>query len=196
VKIVKSSRRFTQGAKEEIGLLEKMHSTNPNSPGYQHVAQLLDHFEHEGENGTHVCMVFEVLGESLLSLIKRFKYRGVPATVVKKVAMQVLLGLDYLHRECGIIHTDLKPENVLVYVPNVETLLQERFHIHGPDTLPNENDNDSNNNNNNNNTSMDGDHDKTSILDQVDTKGLTKNQKKKLKKKLKKKMEGQKRSQR
>ena len=24
------------------------------------------------------------------------------------------MGLDYLHRVCGIIHTDLKPENVLV----------------------------------------------------------------------------------
>ena len=26
----------------------------------------------------------------------------------------MLMGLDYLHRVCGIIHTDLKPENVLV----------------------------------------------------------------------------------
>ena len=29
---------------------------------------------------------------------------------------QVLEGLDYLHRKCKIIHTDIKPENVLVYV--------------------------------------------------------------------------------
>ena len=26
----------------------------------------------------------------------------------------MLEGLDYLHRKCGIIHTDIKPENVLV----------------------------------------------------------------------------------
>ena len=29
---------------------------------------------------------------------------------------QVLLGLDYLHTECGIIHTDIKPENILLCV--------------------------------------------------------------------------------
>lgn len=28
--------------------------------------------------------------------------------------LQVLLGLDYIHRRCGIIHTDLKPENVML----------------------------------------------------------------------------------
>ena len=28
--------------------------------------------------------------------------------------MQVLIGLDYIHRKLGIIHTDLKPENVML----------------------------------------------------------------------------------
>merc|ERR1712187_678342 len=41
-------------------------------------------------------------------------YRGLPMAIVKKIAREVLLGLDYLHRECSIIHTDLKPENVLI----------------------------------------------------------------------------------
>jgi len=28
--------------------------------------------------------------------------------------LQVLHGLDYLHADCGLIHTDLKPENVML----------------------------------------------------------------------------------
>ena len=32
----------------------------------------------KGPNGTHVCMCFEVLGDNLLALIKRYDYRGIP----------------------------------------------------------------------------------------------------------------------
>ena len=58
-------------------------------------------------------MAFEVLGRNLLTLIKRFNYEGIPMPIVREIAKQSLMGLDYLHRICGIIHTDLKPENVV-----------------------------------------------------------------------------------
>lgn len=32
------------------------------------------------------------------------------------VWLQVLQGLDYLHSKCKIIHTDIKPENILMCV--------------------------------------------------------------------------------
>ncbi len=69
-------------------------------------------------------MVFEVLGENLLGLIKRYQHRGVPPHIVKQIAKQVLLGLDYMHQECGIIHTDLKPENVLICIDDVEAVVE------------------------------------------------------------------------
>merc|ERR1719231_1565193 len=81
------------------------------------VVQLIDYFEHYGPNGKHVCMVFETMGPNVLALIKRYNFKGIPLDIVRKVAAHTLIGLDYLHRICGIIHTDLKPENVLVSCP-------------------------------------------------------------------------------
>jgi len=60
-------------------------------------------------------MVFEVLGSNLLDLIKKHNYKGIPLQIVKSICKQVLIGLDYLHTNCKVIHTDLKPENVLLY---------------------------------------------------------------------------------
>ncbi|GLB35703.1 putative CMGC SRPK protein kinase [Lyophyllum shimeji] len=93
-------------------------------PGRSHVISFLDHFRHKGPNGTHVCMVFEVLGENLLGLIKRHQNKGVPMPLVRQIAKQILLGLDYMHRCCGVIHTDLKPENVLICIDDVESIIQ------------------------------------------------------------------------
>ncbi|KAH8884402.1 kinase-like protein [Thozetella sp. PMI_491] len=125
LKVVRSAAHYTETAIDEIKLLNKIVQANPNHPGRKHVVSLLDSFEHAGPNGTHVCMVFEVLGENLLGLIKRWNHRGIPTQLVKQITKQVLLGLDYLHRECGIIHTDLKPENVLIEIGDVEQIVKK-----------------------------------------------------------------------
>ena len=124
LKVVRSAAHYTETAVDEIKLLNKIVQANPNHPGKKHVVSLLDSFEHKGPNGTHVCMVFEVLGENLLGLIKRWNHRGIPMPLVKQITKQVLLGLDYLHRDCGIIHTDLKPENVLIEIGDVEQIVK------------------------------------------------------------------------
>ena len=124
LKVVRSAAHYTETAVDEIKLLNKIVQANPNHAGKKHVVSLLDSFEHKGPNGTHVCMVFEVLGENLLGLIKRWNHRGIPMPLVKQITKQVLLGLDYLHRECGIIHTDLKPENVLIEIGDVEQIVK------------------------------------------------------------------------
>ncbi|KAM0755849.1 kinase-like protein [Meredithblackwellia eburnea MCA 4105] len=124
LKVVKSATHYTETALDEIKLLQRVVESNPNHPGRRHVVSLLDHFTHRGPNGSHVCMVFEVLGENLLGLIKRYHHRGVPEHICKQIAKQVLLGLDYMHRECGIIHTDLKPENVLICIDDVEAVVR------------------------------------------------------------------------
>ncbi|EUC66065.1 Serine/Threonine-kinase SRPK1, putative [Rhizoctonia solani AG-3 Rhs1AP] len=124
LKVVKSAPRYTETALDEIKLLQRLISGDVNHPGRRHVIGFLDHFRHKGPNGNHVCMVFEVLGENLLGLIKRHQAKGVPVHLVKQIAKQILLGLDYMHRQCGVIHTDLKPENVLICIDDVEAVVQ------------------------------------------------------------------------
>ena len=68
-------------------------------------------------------MVFEILGVNLLEIMKRYDYKGIPLPIVRRMTKQVLIGLDYLNRKCRIIHTDLKPENVIVALQKSE--LQE-----------------------------------------------------------------------
>lgn len=124
LKVVRSAAHYTETAIDEIKLLNRIVQAKPSHPGRKHVVSLLDSFEHKGPNGVHVCMVFEVLGENLLGLIKKWNHRGIPMPLVKQITKQVLLGLDYLHRECGIIHTDLKPENVLIEIGDVEQIVK------------------------------------------------------------------------
>ncbi|BEJ10985.1 hypothetical protein CspHIS471_0104070 [Cutaneotrichosporon sp. HIS471] len=124
LKVVKSDGHYTETALDEIQLLQRVTTSSESHPGRSHVVGLVDDFRHSGPNGSHVCMVFEVLGENLLGLIKRYQHRGVPTHIVRQIAKQILLGLDYLHTECRIIHTDLKPENVLICIEDVESVVQ------------------------------------------------------------------------
>ncbi|KAM9668119.1 SRSF protein kinase 3 isoform 2-T2 [Dama dama] len=86
LKVVKSAGHYTETAVDEIKLLK------------------------------YVCMVLEVLGHQLLKWIIKSNYQGLPVPCVKSIVRQVLHGLDYLHTKCKIIHTDIKPENILLCV--------------------------------------------------------------------------------
>ncbi|KAE8660369.1 SRSF protein kinase 1 [Hibiscus syriacus] len=112
LKIQKSAQHYTEAAMDEIKILKQIAEGDPDDK--KCVVKLLDHFKHSGPNGNHMCMVFEYLGDNLLTLIKYSDYRGVQLHMVKEICRHILTGLDYLHRELSIIHTDLKPENVLL----------------------------------------------------------------------------------
>ncbi|XP_026098250.1 SRSF protein kinase 1b isoform X4 [Carassius auratus] len=116
MKVVKSAEHYTETALDEIKLLRAVRNTDQNDPSREKVVQLLDDFKISGVNGTHVCMVFEVLGHHLLKWIIKSNYQGLPLPCVKSIIRQVLQGLDYLHTKCKIIHTDIKPENILMDV--------------------------------------------------------------------------------
>ena len=103
---IASLKEYYKDEKDKLDDIE----TTENSK----VVQLLNSFIYHGQNGRHFCMVFEIVGVTLLELIKRYNYKGIPLPYIRIITKQILIGLDFLHRMCHIIHTDLKPENVLV----------------------------------------------------------------------------------
>ncbi|KAM9325242.1 SRSF protein kinase 3 [Gastrophryne carolinensis] len=116
LKVVKSAAHYTETAIDEIKLLKCVRDSDPSDPKREKIVQLIDDFKISGVNGVHVCMVLEVLGHQLLKWIIKSNYEGLPLPCVKAILQQVLQGLDYLHTKCKIIHTDIKPENILMCV--------------------------------------------------------------------------------
>ena len=133
LKVQKSAPHYLEAAYDEVEILEQVSSywkkdawiesarkyidLGPNNTANMDSCfsvQLLNSFLHYGPNGKHFVMVFEIMGVNLLDIIRRYDYKGIPIPLVRAMAKQVLIGLDYLHRICKIIHTDLKPENVLL----------------------------------------------------------------------------------
>ena len=61
---------------------------------------MVDDFHVEGPNGTHHCLVFEVLGPSVPDTKDaRFSDGRLPGKLAKTIAKQVLSGLEFLHQE-------------------------------------------------------------------------------------------------
>nr|BAK02899.1 predicted protein [Hordeum vulgare subsp. vulgare] len=112
LKIQKSAPEFAQAALHEIEFLLEITKRDPSN--CKCTIQLIDHFKHAGPNGQHICLVFEFLGDSLLKLVQYNRYKGIGLGRVKEICRSILVGLDYLHGELGIIHSDLKLENVLL----------------------------------------------------------------------------------
>ena len=62
----------------------------------------------------HVCIVLDLYACSLYDLINSNKYKnGIDIDIVINITIQILKSLQKMH-ENGIIHTDIKPENILL----------------------------------------------------------------------------------
>jgi serine/threonine-protein kinase SRPK3 len=93
--------------------LERITAANPEHLGYQHCLTLRDNFICSSTMGDHVSLVTDVC-DSDASQLQLSQLNGAfPVHAIKRIIKQTLLGLDYLHRECGVIHTGKsQPPNV------------------------------------------------------------------------------------
>lgn len=92
LKIVKA-----ENSKNNKELSTFLHLSAPglDHPGKAHVIELLDHFEHDGPNGTHLCLVLPVmLSDGTAMTATRRPHQ---AAYVQAIASQITLGLDFLH---------------------------------------------------------------------------------------------------
>ncbi|CAG7991154.1 unnamed protein product [Penicillium salamii] len=108
----------------ELEVLRHITRANPQHEGWSFVRKLVDSFSAQGISGNHVCLVFEPLRESLGKYCQRFQGRVMPPEIFKIILQEILQALDYLHTECHIIHTDLKPDNIMVRLEDRELLSQ------------------------------------------------------------------------
>ncbi|SPO01044.1 related to serine/threonine protein kinase [Cephalotrichum gorgonifer] len=106
LKILSAECYFTDHPVFEREILRHLRDGNTTLAGYPYICHLLDDFEHKGPNGTHVCLVFPLIGETLRSFGAWFKDSLVPYLTMRRFTIQLVLALDYAHDQ-GVIHTGI-----------------------------------------------------------------------------------------
>lgn len=108
VKIIRNNDTMRRAGLKEIEILERLCTTDPEDK--KHMIRFERQFDHKG----HLCMVFENLSMNLREVLKKFgRDVGLNLRAIRAYAQQMFLGLSLL-RKCGILHADLKPDNLLV----------------------------------------------------------------------------------
>lgn len=65
----------------------------------------LESFVIESEAGRHLCLVYEAMRESMRDFRWRFVDARIPLPLMKLYIRMLLVGLDYLHCVCRMVHT-------------------------------------------------------------------------------------------
>ena len=113
---VQNPEDFENGV-DEIDLLKRF-----SQEKCKFINSLIEHFVYEREDGVSICMVFELMIGSVYDVMKNGKYiEGFPLKTVKTIIYQLLIGMDIINRKHKILHTDIKPENILVVGKNIKT---------------------------------------------------------------------------
>ncbi|KAI9892748.1 MAG: hypothetical protein M1814_001168 [Vezdaea aestivalis] len=103
----------SEGAEHELNISRRL-ATNPSHEGFPYVRTVIDTFKVAKWNDMQVCLVFEPMREPLWRFQQRCKNRKFPLDLLRGYIELLLKGLDYIHSQCQVVHTDLKLDNILV----------------------------------------------------------------------------------
>ncbi|PKY09072.1 kinase-like protein [Aspergillus campestris IBT 28561] len=101
-------------ANQEVRVLEHLAKMKTNHPGSSCVHNMKGKFELIGSSGVHQCIVFEPLVTSLLHFQATLDPKSLTEDMLKGALQQLLMALDYLHAEGGVVHTDIQAKNIII----------------------------------------------------------------------------------
>ncbi|KAJ8737888.1 hypothetical protein PYW08_000483 [Mythimna loreyi] len=108
VKIIRNNEIMHKTGLRELEILKRLNDADPEDKF--HCLRLFRHFFHK----RHLCMVMEPLSMNLREVLKKYgKNSGIHIKAVRSYTQQMLLALKLL-KKTGILHADIKPDNILV----------------------------------------------------------------------------------
>uniref|UniRef100_A0A672QJD0 non-specific serine/threonine protein kinase n=1 Tax=Sinocyclocheilus grahami TaxID=75366 RepID=A0A672QJD0_SINGR len=109
VKILKNHPSYARQGQIEVSILARLSGENAEE---HNLVRAFECFQHRN----HTCLVFEMLEQNLYDFLKQNKFSPLPLKVIRPVLQQVATALRKL-KSLGLIHADLKPENIMLVDP-------------------------------------------------------------------------------
>ncbi|XP_043915218.1 homeodomain-interacting protein kinase 3-like, partial [Protopterus annectens] len=109
IKILKNHPSYARQGQIEVSILARLSTENADEFNFVRAYECFQHRNHS-------CLVFEMLEQNLYDFLKQNKFSPLPLKVIRPILQQVTTALKKL-KSLGLIHADLKPENIMLVDP-------------------------------------------------------------------------------